>query len=261
MFFTTLFSGSGGNSCYIKDKDTEILIDAGGSARRIECALKELDTSFSNISAVYITHEHTDHVSSLNVLLKSHKIPVYVTEQSARCMCDDANRDIMHECIYTINPGNVYETGSIAIMPFATPHDSVMSVGYRICTSKECLGYATDTGHVTDTMRKFLSGCKRVVIESNHDVQMLKDGVYPPYLKRRILSDVGHLSNDDCAKFACELAKSGCESIMLAHLSKENNTPDTAYNATKKALEAHGAIIGRDVKLNVAAEKCISNLC
>ena len=262
MIFKTLFSGSGGNCSYLKADNTEILIDAGGSTRRIECALRELGTSISNISAIYITHEHSDHVASLPVLLRAHDIPVYVTPETARYMCTDATRELFREHFYTIQPGNVYETGNFELIPFCTPHDSVMSVGYRICAQgKECLGYATDTGHVTDTMRKFLSGCKRVVVESNHDIDMLKNGPYPPYLKRRILSDTGHLSNNDCAQFVCELVDSGCESIMLAHISKENNTPSAAYTASKNALEAHGVTVGKDVKLAVADQKCICDIC
>ncbi|MBE6688438.1 MAG: MBL fold metallo-hydrolase [Ruminococcaceae bacterium] len=262
MIFKTLFSGSGGNCTYLKVGNTEILIDAGGSTKRIECALRELDTSLANISAIYITHEHSDHVSSLPVLLRAHGIPVYITPESARCMCTDSTRELFREYFYTIDPGKVYETGDIALIPFCTPHDSVMSVGYRICAGdKECLGYATDTGHVTDTMRKFLSGCKRVVVESNHDVDMLKNGPYPPYLKKRILADTGHLSNECCANFLCDLVDSGCESIMLAHLSKENNTPSAAYNTAKNALEQHGVKIGKDVNLAVAAEKCICDIC
>lgn len=262
MIFKTLFSGSGGNCSYLKAGNTEILIDAGGSTRRIECALRELDTSVSNIQAIYITHEHSDHVAALPVLLRSRDIPVYVTLESARCMCTDTTRELFRKHIYTIQPGRVYETGDFTLIPFDTPHDSVMSVGYRICVQgKECIGYATDTGHVTDTMRKFLLGCKHVVVESNHDIDMLKNGPYPPYLKSRILADKGHLSNRDCAQFVCELADSGCQSIMLAHLSQENNTPSAAYTASKNALEAHGVTVGKDIKLAVAAQKCICDIC
>lgn len=265
MLFKTLFSGSSGNCSYLKSGNTEILIDAGGSTRRIECALKTLDTGLSNISAIYITHEHSDHVGALPILLKSFKIPIYITSESARAMYGEASpatRELLREQIYTIQPGNVYETGEFAMMPFRTPHDSVMSVGYRICVDgAECLGYATDTGHVTNTMREFLHGCKRVVVESNHDVEMLKNGPYPPFLKKRILSENGHLSNTDCANFLCELVEGGCESIMLAHLSKENNTPAAAYEASSKTLEENGVKIDKDVLLAVAAEKCICDVC
>lgn len=265
MLFKTLFSGSGGNCSYLKAGNTEILIDAGGSTRRIECALKALDTSLSNISAVYITHEHSDHVGALPIILKNFKIPLYVTAESAREMyreASEATREMLREQVYTIQPGKVYETGEFAMMPFRTPHDSVMSVGYRICVDGgECLGYATDTGHVTDIMREFLFGCKKVVVESNHDVEMLKNGPYPPFLKKRILSENGHLSNADCAAFLCELVESGCESIMLAHLSKENNTPAAAYETSKQKLEENGVKIDKDVTLAVAAEKCICDIC
>lgn len=263
MLFTTLFSGSGGNCSYIKSGDTEILIDAGGSAKRIECALGQLDTKIQNISAIYITHEHSDHVASLPVLLKHTKIPVYITMESARCMCDPKHLDLYKECFYIIKPENVYETGDISLIPFETPHDSAMSVGYRICSQseKECIGYATDTGHVSDNMKKFLRGCKRVIVESNHDVEMLKNGPYPPYLKKRILSKNGHLSNEDCAEFLCSLVDGGCESIILAHLSKENNTPEAALSASTRSLTDHGVKIGKDLLLEVAPEKCVCELC
>lgn len=265
MLFKTLFSGSSGNCSYLKAGSTEILIDAGGSTRRIESALKALDTDLNNIDAIYITHEHSDHIAALPVLLKSFKIPLYVTPESAREMyreANDATRVFLREQIYTIQPGKVYKTGDFSLIPFRTPHDSVMSVGYRICVDGgECLGYATDTGHVTDTMREFLLGCKRVVVESNHDVQMLKNGPYPPFLKKRILSENGHLSNSDCANFLCELVEHGCESIMLAHLSKENNTPAAAYEVSEKTLEAYGIRVNKDVTLAVAAEKCICDVC
>ncbi|MBQ9921789.1 MAG: MBL fold metallo-hydrolase [Clostridia bacterium] len=263
MLFTTLFSGSGGNCSYIKSGDTEILIDAGGSTKRIECALRQLDTCIQNISAIYITHEHSDHVASLPVLLRNKKIPVYITIESARCMCEPKNIDLFRECFYIIKPENVYETGDINLIPFVTPHDSAMSVGYRICSKSEnvCIGYATDTGHVSDNMRRFLYGCKRVIVESNHDVEMLKNGPYPPYLKKRILSKNGHLSNEDCAGFLCDLADKGCESIILAHLSKENNTPDAAFSSASRALTEHGVKIGKDLLLEVAPEKCVCELC
>lgn len=260
MLFKTLFSGSGGNCSYLKSGNTEILIDAGGSTRKIDSALKQIGSCLENISAIYITHEHSDHVGALSVLLKHHGVPVYVTKQSALCMCNEQNRELLQRYVYTITTENVYQTGDFSLIPFATPHDSVMSVGYRIFTDKECIGYATDTGHVTDTMRKFLSGCKRVVVESNHDIEMLKNGPYPPYLKKRILSSNGHLSNIDCANFLPELVKSGCERIMLGHLSLENNTPQTAYSTCLAVLQQNGIKVGSDVCLSVASDKCICDL-
>ncbi|MBQ9940514.1 MAG: MBL fold metallo-hydrolase [Clostridia bacterium] len=261
MIIKTLFSGSDGNCTYIKSGNTEILIDAGGSAKRIDCALKQIDTSLCNINAIYITHEHSDHVASLQVILKNLKIPVYITLESAQSICNPQTSGLFRECFYIIQPDKIYETGDITVMPFKTPHDSAMSVGYRLCSGNESVGYATDTGHVSDTMRKFLLGCKRVVIESNHDVGMLQNGPYPPYLKRRILSQNGHLSNDDCAKFVCELTDSGCESVILAHLSKENNTPESALNTVSGTLKMHGIITGKDILVGVADGKRVCELC
>jgi len=231
-----LYSGSGGNAVLIETEKTRILIDAGKSARTLCRALSSVGVDMADVDAIFITHEHTDHVSALEVLTKKHRIPIHVTAPSAGrfdgrgcpCLCDCLVR---HEPYYTA------EVGDLRIRSFRTPHDARMSVGYRIETeSGEAIGYATDVGYVTQEIADALVGCEAVVLESNHDVDMLKKGPYPYDLKMRILSRHGHLSNRDSAALAAHLAVHGTRAFMLAHLSEENNEPSLAQDAYASAL-------------------------
>lgn len=246
----TLYSGSGGNSAYFKLCGHEFLIDAGKSAAALCRALTDVGTDISNIEAIFITHEHRDHVSALETLTKKHEIPIHICGASARklksggapalCGCL-----VEHTPLYTVTLGD-----SVMISSFDTPHDSLGSVGFRI--EYECdgeigrIGLATDIGHITKSIRDGLTGCRDVILESNHDIDMLASGPYPEFLKMRILSRKGHLSNPDCAEFAAELCEYGTKNILLAHLSPENNTPELAL------AEVSAALAGKDVKINVA---------
>ncbi len=229
----TLFSGSGGNSVYIAAAGVRILIDAGKCARALCRALTDIGSDISQIDAIFITHEHSDHISALEVISKKHAIPIHMTDISATrfdSMPDAAvHRNIVrHECEFEVS------VGEIEVRSFKTPHDSMMSVGYRIDFSDEAgshsFGVATDIGYVTRGICRALEGCEAVVLESNHDEDMLRHGRYPQELKRRILSNRGHLSNRASAAFGAHLAATGTRAILLAHLSEENNTPDTALD-------------------------------
>jgi phosphoribosyl 1,2-cyclic phosphodiesterase len=235
----TLFSGSSGNCHYIRSETTEILIDAGVSARSIENSLREIGTSIRNISAIFVTHEHSDHVRGLEVIAKKFGTPVHMTEISARELIKDENAALLR--VLALHPPRFSVTvGDITVSSFITPHDSACCVGYRAefplgdCTHK--IGVATDIGHVESDLIDALYGVDECIIESNHDVSMLMTGPYPYMLKRRILSPNGHLSNDDCGKLLGILAESGTHAFMLAHLSKENNYPPTAELTAKAAL-------------------------
>ncbi len=237
MTVDVLFSGSRGNCTYIKSGVTEILIDCGKSARKIACALRELGTDISNISALFITHEHTDHTSALETLCAASGVPVHMTERSA-ASCKTPS--IMFTAC--THPDRFCERiGDLTVESFPLPHDSACHVGY-IITDKDgdTFGIATDMGHVTEEAIDELSRCRRVMIEANHDVELLRYGRYPAFLKARILSPKGHLSNEDCAHLACTLADRGCEVIALAHLSPENNTPQIAYSEVRRALDSEG---------------------
>lgn len=233
----SLYSGSSGNSTLIETKDGAVLIDAGKSARALTNALNQVGSDASRIKAVFITHEHTDHISALEVFLKKNHVPVHITAPSAMAVhSPDGSRLRTALCVH---PPIFTETVcGMTIASFPLSHDSGMCVGYRITTDD---GYsfaiATDTGYVTETMVKEMSGCDAVVLESNHDVGMLRVGPYPAELKRRIMSSRGHLSNEDCAAFAKRLAEGGTKSFMLAHLSRENNRPEFALGSAKKELK------------------------
>ena len=248
-----LYSGSKGNSTFISAGGAKILIDAGRSAKALCSALRSIGEDIDSIDAIFITHEHTDHISALQVLSHKHTIPIHMLLNSA--MIFNGLRDEkLCECL-NVYQGNCFETQikGLRVKAFPTPHDSRAAVGYRFEYENECgetvsLAVSTDTGYVTDVMRENLSGCRAVIIESNHDLQMLAEGPYPYELKQRIKSRHGHLSNPDCAILAAELYESGTEHIMLAHLSEENNLPEIAYN------EVFAAIADESFDLKVARQ-------
>ncbi len=247
-----MFSGSSGNSTYIKYGSTEILIDAGVSFKSIKLALQKLGTDISNISAVFVTHEHTDHIKGLEVFAKTlPNVPIFINDSSL----DSLNESSYAHLICSAerkNPGDVVTLPGVTARSFKTPHDSFGSVCYRFdFDDGSSFGYATDIGKITPEIRGALYGCETVVLESNHDIQMLKNGHYPYILKKRILGDFGHLSNDACADFAAELVEHGTEKIILAHLSNDNNTPEAAYRTTASFLTEAG-FTPEDVKLSVA---------
>ena len=246
-----LFSGSSGNSVYIKYGDDEVLIDAGVSYKNLRLALEKVGTDISNIKAIFVTHEHSDHVKGLPVMCKHCDIPVYINEKSYSGM-RLPDEDAFCEHAIVKNAGESVSVGDIYVKIFSTPHDSSGSVGYRFDFSGgESFGYATDIGEVTTDIREGLYGCSTVVLESNHDIGMLKNGPYPYILKKRILSDHGHLSNDACAEFIPELVDHNTSKVILAHLSLENNTPEIAYRTSAVALTEAG-YTPEDVRLTVA---------
>ena len=238
-----LYSGSGGNSTFIRVGESAILIDAGKSARALCNALKSIDESIENVDAIFITHEHCDHVSALEVIAKKRDIPIHIAEESAKKF-DRCAASLIHERLHRHDPCFCVKVGEMRVSSFVTPHDSKMSVGYRVefpDGDKICaVGIATDIGYVTDNIREGLMGCEAVVLEANHDKEMLMTGPYPYDLKQRVASRRGHLANDDCAIFACELAQSGTTSLVLAHLSRENNTPELAFDEVSSAVSGMG---------------------
>lgn len=241
-----LYSGSGGNSVFIRVGKNAILIDAGKSARALCRALIEIGEDIKNIDAIFITHEHSDHISALEVLSKKNDIPIYMTEVSAKRF-DDCPDSAIHKNLVRCDVEFSQEIGEINVHSFRTPHDSRMSVGYRIEFDnggrKYLLGLATDIGYISDNIKENLLGCNAVIIESNHDEEMLMTGPYPRELKLRVASKRGHLSNRECAEFAMELADVATDSFMLAHLSKENNMPDLAYEEISRALSGRGVSV------------------
>ena len=243
-------SSSSGNSTFIGTRGHGILVDAGCSFRALKNALDLIDTKIENIEAIFITHEHTDHVKALEQIIKHTKIPIFAPLLSAEEM--KSSGMIPDEAqIYDSRDG--YKSASFEVSCFKTSHDSADSVGYRISYNKERFGVCTDTGIVTDETRSALKGCTTVLIESNYDETMLrKNPSYSAVLKRRIMSEHGHLSNEDCAAFCETLVRGGTRHLILGHLSRENNTPATAKSCTKRLLEQRGMLEDRDFTLNAA---------
>ncbi len=232
MKVSVFASGSSGNCLLLSSGGTHILIDAGISMRRIEQSLAQTDVSMREIGGVLITHEHSDHISGLKMLIKHYAVPIYAPHTVANrlrgCLPE------VESCLHIIPVNESFEIGKLSITAFHTPHDTDESVGYRVC-GDYVFALATDMGHVTEEVSSALTGADTVLIESNHDEEMLRYGSYPFYLKRRILSDNGHLSNACCAQLARTLAQNGTKKIILGHLSRENNTPALAMKAAMEA--------------------------
>lgn len=231
----SLFSGSSGNCFYIDGGETKILIDCGVSAKAAETALRSLGSSLSELSAIFVTHEHSDHTKGLEVVSKHHHIPVYMTEKTARALISDSCCSLLRDLVLFEGEFSV-QIGALSVTSFFTPHDSALSVGYTVEKNGVKIGFATDMGCLCESVSSALFGCRAAVVESNHDIAMLTLGPYPYDLKCRIRGEKGHLSNDDCARLCRALASSGTKSLLLAHISKENNTPALALSATKTAL-------------------------
>lgn len=240
MQVVTFASGSTGNCTLVSDSHSHILIDAGISARRICQNLDACGLKISDISAILITHEHADHVSGLATLAKNNDVRICAPRTVASNLC----RMIagVEKCIQKIPVSEAFGIKELEIKAFPTNHDTQQSVGYRI-SGTGVFSLCTDTGIVTQEIYDGLYGADCVVIESNHDLDMLRNGAYPYFLKKRILSDNGHLSNDACAEVVKSLAQSGTRNILLGHLSRENNLPRLALEASKAAADGTGALI------------------
>ncbi len=252
MTVTSLCSSSKANSTYIEHGGEGILVDAGCSYKALREGLAKIDRSIENVKAVFITHEHSDHISGLMQLTKNTDIPVYASEGTLMRIVGE--KKVFSEK----NLHNISEIHnapvSFAVNGFHTPHDSAESVGYTMDTGSVKAAVCTDIGHITEEVRANLLGCRFVLLESNYDPILLTRNLkYPPVLKERIRSDRGHLSNSASGVFARELIKSGTVSLLLGHLSQENNTPEIAYSSMVDSLLAIGAEVNRDFLLDIAA--------
>lgn len=250
VFACTLFSSSKGNCTYVRSGNDKFLIDAGVSAKRIADALREIGTSLEEIDCIFVTHEHTDHIKGLQVVCKKYGIPVYAPYLSIRYIKQHFPE--LAPYLRENNGGDTVTLSDTVITAYDTPHDSQASVCFRITTPNCVIGYATDIGYVSDNVWQALCGAEYVVVESNHDLELLDNGPYPRALKNRILSDYGHLSNCDCGQLLCRLAQNGTRRIVLAHLSEENNRPPLALAAARGTLMGSGFRVGEQVVVRVA---------
>ena len=241
-----LFSGSRGNCALVQSDKRNILLDAGYHYKQIVARLAEFGLAPADVNAIVITHEHSDHISALPYLTRGLNVQVY----APTAICDYVSQRTY--CTDITPVSGSFNIGDVTVDVYNCSHDARACVGYRFTVNGESVASVTDTGCVNTLLTDFLSPCKGIMLESNHDVDMLKNGVYPYPLKQRILSNFGHLSNDQTAEVIARLKGSNVKHIMLAHLSEENNTKEIAFNSAVHALNAVGLVEGKDIKIYVA---------
>ena len=248
--YISLYSGSSGNCSVIEENGRFIIIDIGKSARLTKKALETAGLDLRGLEAIFISHEHSDHIGGLNVFLKNVRVPVYSGVNTLDYLTD-SNIIPGHIDVGDLNFASI-ETGTFCVQGFDTPHDSLGCLGFRVTTDKgSTMSLATDLGFVPDGVFNNLKDVNLAVIESNYDPAMLKDGPYPYYLKRRIASDRGHLSNLQCSDAVIKLIENGSKSIQLCHLSNNNNTPGLAVERIHKSARILGFEIPDDVSIKV----------
>ncbi|HIT24717.1 MAG TPA: MBL fold metallo-hydrolase [Candidatus Enterenecus avicola] len=232
--FATVASGSSGNCSVITDGSTHILIDAGVSARRITTGLKQLGLEPGALSAVLITHEHSDHISGIPVLCRQLGVELYTAEETAREIC--RKNPELQPRFRVFEPGERFALRDLVVGTFPVSHDCVSPVGYTVTQGERKLTFCTDLGVVTQPVLEAVQGASTLVAEFNYDPEMLRTGPYPAYLKSRIAGQRGHLSNQVGAKLTRWAVERGTRQVVLAHLSKENNLPATAQRAAQESM-------------------------
>ena len=233
MRFCVLGSGSKGNATYIEAGNTRILIDAGFSGKEIERRLAAIGVELSTLSSVFVTHEHGDHIRGVSVISRRFRLPVFATSATYAA----AGRSLNNLFAYQeFSAGESFSFQDLQIHPFAVSHDAADPVGFIVSDGMRILGYCTDTGIVSKLMSHRLAGCHGLVLESNHDPELLKHGPYPQVLKQRVRSKTGHLANCDAAAFLQELLHEKLQHVVLAHISETNNSPGMVRKAVSTVI-------------------------
>ncbi len=253
LLFRALFSGSRGNATYVEAGDVRLLVDAGVSASRLAAALNAMDCDPARLDGILISHEHSDHISGLDVFANKYGIRVFANRETWAEMAPKLTR-LPEKQRVVIETNSDFCIRRLNIETYEKPHDAVRSLGFGFYAGGARGAVVTDMGHMPQKLLGRLAGCSMLLIESNYDDQMLLYGRYPESLKRRIYGRNGHLSNKDCGASLCRLVASGAAQVTLMHLSEENNTPDKAYGTVEHLLAAEGIRAGRDVRLLVARQ-------
>lgn len=249
MRFSPLCSGSSGNASYLEAGGARLLIDAGGTGRRLEALLSEIGVPPASLDAILLTHEHIDHVQGVGVLSRRYDLPVFAAADCFAALPPSVG-GVAPARMRVFEPDKPFFWRGVQILPFSIPHDSAHAVGYTFDDGNGRCAVMTDVGCMSDRLVDLVSGCDVLLLEANHDVDMLLSGSYPYPLKRRILSGSGHLCNEDAAATIVRLAQRGMREFILGHLSRENNTPELAAVTVRAALEAAG--FGSEVHVTVA---------
>lgn len=233
--FSSLYSGSTGNSLFLQSDNSKILIDCGVSAKKITDALTSFNVNIDEIDAILVTHEHSDHVQALGTLSRNYNIPVYATKETFDSMPKQTEK-INLSNIKCFNSNETFEINDLTIKPFSIPHDAANPCGFNIINNNKKISIATDIGHMNLEILNVLEGSSFLMLEANYDPEILKCCRYPYHLKQRISSHLGHLSNEMAGKTIAYLLDSGLNQVILGHLSKENNFPELAYKTVVEEL-------------------------
>lgn len=254
--FCSLSSGSSGNAQYIETKNTRILIDSGFSGKRIEELLGSIDVCPKTLDAILVTHEHTDHVRGVGVMSRRYDLPIYGNAKTWLGMEKKIGK-ISESNIKIFDTEDYIDINDIEVNPIHIFHDANEPVGYILRNGKIKLSIITDTGWVSNNMKEKIRGSDLILMESNHDTNMLKNGTYPWPLKQRIASTRGHLSNDEAGLVLSETLKGSGEIVLLGHLSQDNNEPERAYQTVRTHLDLSGLNTDRDIILEMThRDKC-----
>ncbi len=253
MKFCSLYSGSSGNSIFIASDNTRVLIDAGLAGKKIDEALKHIGEEASSIDGIFITHEHIDHIKGVGVLSRKYDIPIYANDNTWAVMEKNIGKIKEHN-IRIMDRRSSIAIKDLEIRSFNIPHDAIAPVGYTVSSGGKNASVVTDFGVFTEEIRDNIIDSDIILLESNHDINMLRMGPYPYNLKLRVLGENGHLSNEDCGNAIVNLLKNDKKKqIMLGHLSGTNNHPDLAYQTVVDVLSANGIRPGDDVTLQLAS--------
>ncbi len=249
--FCSLYSGSSGNSLFISTGSTKLLVEAGLSAKKIIAALDSIGENPSEINAILVSHEHSDHTKGAGILSRKFNLPIYASEGTWQAM-EQLIGPVL-ECNKVIfSSYTPFQIGDIAVVPFPIPHDATEPVGYSFCACGKKVTIATDIGHISMELLTCFEDSDLLLLESNHDLEMLKVGPYPWSLKKRIAGEQGHLSNDTAGEVIAYMAEKGTKQFLLGHLSRENNFPELAYQTVCNALGEKCLHAGIDVTVDVA---------
>lgn len=260
--FFCIASGSSGNCFYLSADDTAILIDAGLSQRNIKKALKDKNLTLSKVKGIFVTHDHADHIKGVSTISNENMIPVYATAEVHKGMKKSycMTRDIDVSLVRKLEKGEELQLGAITIHSFDVPHDGTDNVGYHITIGDVHLCIITDVGHISQEVAEHIGLANYLVLEANYDESMLEMGPYPRYLKERISSDRGHLSNSACGNALLNFATPELKHVWLCHLSEENNHPELARKTVESILRSGGILPGKDIALDVLRRKIPSEM-
>lgn len=249
--FMSLGSGSSGNCYYLGTDEYGILIDAGIGIRSIKKIFKEHALSLERIKAVFVTHDHADHIKAVGHLADKCNIPIYTTQKAhegiRKSYCMTEQLSPQHTCF--IEKEETKRIGDFNVTCFEVPHDGTDNVGYSIVIDGKTFSFLTDIGHITETAARYIARTNYLILEANYDETMLQTGPYPKHLKERIASPTGHLCNSEAARFLSEHYPAGLKYLWLCHLSKDNNHPELALKTVEMALNGIGISVGKDVNV------------